>query len=124
MAVSDGYIRLTFADFCALRLSQCMAWRDMALLDELRDSGLPVEQAGYCEWSSEETEKKISLGWAWFRPNPDASPMVAPGGISSNMMLCSHAGYDLGMATTEQLLMSWLAGQPWQLGLPEPLASS
>ncbi|TPG83196.1 DUF4902 domain-containing protein [Pseudomonas mandelii] len=118
MLAPDGYIRMTFTDFCTLSLKQNLAWPDTALLEELRDLGVCVESAGYCEWAGERTIPRVSLGWAWVRHSHAQPPVLAPGGISSNVMLRNPYGYDLGAKLTEELLASWLQSQPWQGGVP------
>lgn len=120
MLTPDGYIRMTFSDFCTLSLKQDIAWPDPSLLEELRGLGVSVESAGYCEWAGDRTIPRVSLGWGWLRHANTAAPVLAPGGISSNVMLRTPNGYDLGAKLTEELLASWLHSQPWQGGVPQP----
>lgn len=114
MFVSDGYIRLTYADFCTLSLQRHMVWQDPGLVDELREQGLDARVAGYCEWVSVSLEPKVSLGWAWFVAPRGRAVMLAPGGISANIMLCTDTGAALGVRQTAQLLHGWLSSQAWQ----------
>jgi len=54
-------------------------------------------------------------------PNSTERHALAPGGISSNLMLRTKTGYDLGPRETTELLSDWISGQPWQAGLPRPI---
>lgn len=114
MFASDGYIRLTYSDFCALPMRSHLAWQDGALLNELREQGVPAETAGYCEWVSRLPNVPVSIGWAWFISESGADMGLAPGGLSCNLMLCNEHGSDLGAHATEELLTRWLASTPWK----------
>ena len=87
------------------------------LYAELVEGGIRPRAAGYCEWISEKIQPRISIGWAWFLPNSTERHALAPGGISSNLMLRTKTGYDLGPRETKELLRDWLSGQHWQAGL-------
>ncbi|WP_158228862.1 DUF4902 domain-containing protein [Chitinimonas sp. BJB300] len=110
----DGLIRLTFADLCSTPIKQLMVWQDTDLLNELKDWGIKPSIAGFCEWVSETTAPQISIGWAWFLPSTTERPILAPGGVSSNVMLRTQTGYDLGSQKTAELLLAWVTGLEWQ----------
>ncbi len=110
----DGYIRLTFSELCALSMQQHMVWQDSDLRKELCEQGVQASVAGYCEWVSSHFSPQVSIGWAWFRTASCAAIMLAPGGISCNIMLCSKAGVDLGARQTADILIGWLSSQSWQ----------
>lgn len=111
---SEGYIRMTFADFCTLPMQRHLIWQDSQLVEELREQGVDALAAGYCEWVSAIGEPKVSLGWAWFLASTASAVMLAPGGISCNVMLCAESGHALGVQQTSALLLDWLSSQRWQ----------
>ncbi len=114
MSAPDGYIRLTYAAFCALPMRSHLAWQDGELLNELREQGVQAKVAGYCEWVSRVPNIPVSIGWAWFISESGADVGLAPGGVSCNLMLCTEHGCDLGANTTAELLTRWLASMPWK----------
>jgi len=109
----DGYIRITFDAFSSLNFQQKRAWEDKELREDLLVEDIPASCAGYCEWATDETPHQISVGWAWFSV-ADGRIFVAPGGISSNVMLVTQTSFDLGMHRTNELLQTWLSGETWQ----------
>jgi Domain of unknown function (DUF4902) len=109
----DGYIRLTFDAFSSLNFQRKLAWEDDGLQQDLIVDDIPASCAGYCEWATEDAPAKVSIGWAWFSL-ADGRTFVAPGGMSSNVMLVTATGYDLGTHKTSELLHAWLAREPWQ----------
>lgn len=109
-----GYIRLTYPQFCALQFPRRLSFEDDDLRRELIDQALPAFCAGYCDWVDDTTAVQVSVGWAWFVADRDATQQLAPGGFSSNIMFVSLDGVDLGTAKTNELLANWLAGIPWQ----------
>lgn len=111
----DGYVRLTFDAFIRLTFGQRSMWEDAELASELRAADVPAAQAGYCEWSTQ-GRVVVSLGWGWFRSGRGPR-FVAPGGVSSNLMLITPMHYDLGTRGTGDLLRSWLSGVNWWPGL-------
>jgi hypothetical protein len=115
----DGYIRITFDAFSSLNFQRKLAWEDKGLRHDLIVDDIPASCAGYCEWATDETPDQVSIGWAWFSL-ADGRIFIAPGGISSNVMLVTQASYDLGMHKTNELLQAWLAGEVWQPNAPEP----
>lgn len=110
----DGYIRLTFDAFLNLHFSRKLAWEDEELQQDLIVGDVPASCAGYCEWATADVHQ-VSIGWAWF-DGADGRRYIAPGGISSNLMLVTPACYDLGMHRTAELLQAWLSGESWQTG--------
>jgi hypothetical protein len=111
----DGYVRMTFEVFTGLEFTLRKSWEDGTLTDDLRCEGIEARHAGYCEWQTDATQA-VSMGWAWFE-RPDGRLAVAPGGISTNVMLVTpKTSYDLGQAKTEELLQAWLDGERWQPG--------
>lgn len=110
----DGYIRITFDAFSSLDFRERRAWEDPELCDELVQEDVPAFHAGYCEWATERLPDQVSIGWAWFR-SADGRTLLAPGGISSNVMFVAGGFHDLGPHRTHELLQSWLTGEPWQL---------
>jgi hypothetical protein len=107
----DGYFRVTFDNLRNMPFPRRWAFEDSNLVNELRDLHLDVERAGYCEW---EGPNSMSLGFGWIAIAGGERVLLAPGGVSSNVMLTSTKGYDLGPDTTEHILGSWLSGQLWQ----------
>ncbi len=110
----DGYIRLTFHQFCSLQFSHRLTMNDDDLRDELLEQDVPAFSAGYCEWRDISTSVQTSVGWAWFVTADDTPELLAPGGLSSNVMITSVGGNDLGTAKTDELLRAWLSSQRWQ----------
>ncbi|MEO5622239.1 MAG: DUF4902 domain-containing protein [Dokdonella sp.] len=110
----DGYIRLTFQQFCALQFSHRLTMNDDDLRDELLEQDVPAFGAGYCEWRDISTPVQISVGWAWFVTADDTPQLLAPGGLSSNVMITSAGGNDLGTGKTDELLRAWLSSLRWQ----------
>ncbi len=112
---ADGYVRLQFNAFCALAFEQRTLFADEDLRDELIDEDLPVFTAGYCEWSDASSGVIVTVGWAWFTTEAFGTKYMAPGGVSSNVMLLSRERHDLGMRRTQELLTAWLVSKPWQI---------
>ena len=110
----DGYIRLTFQRFCTLQFSERLMINDDDLRNELLEQNVPAFGAGYCDWLDVSTSVQVSVGWAWFVTARHAQQLLAPGGLSSNVMLTSPDGNDLGTAKTDELLNAWLSSQRWQ----------
>lgn len=108
----DGYIRLTFEAFASLNFQRKLVWQDKDLQQELIVEDVPASCAGYCEWATE-SALQVSIGWAWFGV-ADGRRFIAPGGISSNVMLVTQTRYDLGTHRTDELLRAWLSGESWQ----------
>lgn len=111
---ADGYVRLTFAQFCALAFSKRETIEDEDLRQELLDQDFPVLSAGYCNWLDESTPVQVTVGWAWFCTACDEPQLLAPGGINSNVMFISLGGNDLGTVLTDGLLKAWLSARTWQ----------
>jgi hypothetical protein len=112
---TDGYVRLQFSTFCDLPFEQRSLIPDDDLRDELLAENLPVSTAGYCEWADASSPVLISVGWAWFTTEAFGTKYMAPGGVSSNVMLISRDLADLGMQRTQELLTAWLVGTSWQI---------
>ena len=110
----DGYIRLTFQRFCRLSFSQRLTITDDDLRTDLLAQDVPAYSAGYCDWIDVSTSVHVSVGWAWFATDQGAPQLLAPGGMSSNVMITSLDGQDLGPAKTDELLKAWLSSQKWQ----------
>ncbi len=110
----NGYIRLTYAQFCGLHFPKRLFIEDDDLRRELVDQALPAFCAGYCDWVDDTTTVQVSIGWAWFIAATDFRQRLAPGGFSSNVMFVSLEGVDLGVAKTNELLETWLSGIAWQ----------
>ena len=110
----DGYIRMTLQRLSELYFAQRTSITDDDLRNELRDQDVPAYQAGFCDWISVGAATHVCIGWAWFTVGRDAAVLLAPGGISTNVMLTSQDGRDLGMAKTNELISAWLSSQPWQ----------
>ncbi|MBB6241118.1 MULTISPECIES: DUF4902 domain-containing protein [unclassified Rhodanobacter] len=108
----DGYIRMTFEVFSRLNFIRKLSWEDHNLIENLIPEGIQASCAGYCEWATSGTHH-VSIGWAWFAL-PDGRQFMAPGGISSNVMLVTQNRYDLGMERTSELLSTWLSTEQWQ----------
>jgi hypothetical protein len=111
---ADGYIRLTFSTFLAIQFDHRLAWLDNDLRNELVLEDVPAFRAGYCEWVAAAGPPQVSVGWAWFALSNDGQVFLAPGGISSNVMVVNSRGHDLGMRKTDALLHAWLSSHPWQ----------
>ena len=109
----DSYIRITFDTFSSLDFRHRRAWEDRELCEELILEDVPACRAGYCEWATDGSTDAVSMGWGWFRL-ADGRTLLAPGGISSNIMLVARSSHDLGMHRTNALLQSWLTGEHWQ----------
>lgn len=111
---NNGYIRLTYPQFCTLHFPKRLSIEDDDVRRELIDQALPAFCAGYCDWVDDTTAVQVSIGWAWFIADDSATQQLAPGGFSSNVMFISLEGADLGVAKTNELLENWLAGISWQ----------
>ena len=110
---ADGYVRLPLSSLMALSFTHRVAWLDNELLNELRAENVPALEAGYCEWNTADAQQ-VSLGWAWFTVCANGVTLLAPGGISSNVMLIDAKSRDMGANQTESLLRAWLASLEWQ----------
>jgi len=110
---ADGYVRLPLSSLMALSFTHRIAWRDDDLLNELREENVPALEAGYCEWVTADAHQ-VSLGWAWFTVCASGTTLLAPGGISSNVMLIDAKSRDMGANQTDSLLRAWLASVEWQ----------
>lgn len=111
---ADGYVRLTFPQFCRLKFLTRQSFDDDDLRRELLESNVPALSAGYCDWLDESTSVRISVGWAWFTVHHALPQMLAPGGVSSNVMLTTSDGCDLGPTRTDELLQAWLSTRVWE----------
>ncbi|MEP6906404.1 MAG: DUF4902 domain-containing protein [Pseudoxanthomonas sp.] len=109
----DGYVRITFEALSQVAFTKKHAWEDGRLQEDFVHDDIPACRAGYCEWTAEYTVQQISIGWAWFG-SQDGRIFLAPGGLSSNVMLVTLGDFDLGVHKTGELLHAWLSGQPWQ----------
>ena len=112
----SGYLFFTFAEFRGLAFPHRSAFDDHDLRQELLAQGLPVVQAGFCDWIDDTTAVEVCIGWAWYRCIGDACERLAPGGFSRNVMFTRRDGRSLGARGTERLLHAWLASRPWQGG--------
>jgi hypothetical protein len=110
----NGYIRLTYDRFCALRFPKRFVIEDDDLRRELADQEVPAFCAGFCDWVDDTSIAHVSVGWAWFIAATDSAQRLAPGGFSSNVMFVSVEGVDLGVVETNKLLENWLSGISWQ----------
>ncbi|MNG03718.1 hypothetical protein D3C84_868090 [compost metagenome] len=117
----DQLVRLSYAELSGLSFQPSLAWVDTSLTVELKELGLPVAYAGYSEWECQGFVPKLSIGWSWFKETFSGKALIAPGGISCNIMLRSPRGYDLGADITQQLLLTWLSRQRLKSQLPESL---
>lgn len=111
---NNGYIRITYPQFCTLRFPKRVSIEDDDVRRELIDQAVPAFCAGYCDWVDDTTAVQVSVGWAWFITDDSATQQLAPGGFCSNVMFISLEGVDLGVAKTNELLENWLAGISWQ----------
>ncbi len=111
----DGYVRITFESFSHLAFTNRLRWEDDGLQKDLAAEDIPATRAGYCEWATDKQPCCVSLGWAWFGV-ADGPMLLAPGGVSSNVMFITKEGYDLGSRQTGELLQSWLSAKAWQFG--------
>jgi hypothetical protein len=111
---ANGYIRLTYAAFCGLHFPKRLVIEDDDLRRDLVDQEVPAFCAGYCDWVDDTTNVQVSIGWAWFIADHNATQQLAPGGFSSNVMFVSGEGTDLGITKTNELLETWLSGISWQ----------
>ncbi len=117
----DQLVRLSYPELIGLSFQPCLAWIDTSLTAELKEFGLPVAYAGYSEWECQDSAPKLSISWNWFKEAFSGKVLIAPGGISCNMMLRSPRGYDLGSDMTQQLLFIWISRQGLQCRLPASL---
>jgi len=97
-----------------LIFSQRLTIADDDLRGELLAQDVPAYCAGYCDWIDISTAVHVSVGWAWFTTEQGSPRLLAPGGLSSNVMMMSPDGEDLGPAKTDELLKAWLSSQSWQ----------
>lgn len=111
----DGYVRITYESFSQLAFTNRLTWEDDGLQKDLVAEDIPAARAGYCEWATDDQPCCISLGWAWFGL-ADGPILLAPGGVSSNVMFVTPKGYDLGSRQTGELLQCWLSATAWQAG--------
>ncbi|WP_158883505.1 DUF4902 domain-containing protein [Rhodanobacter sp. L36] len=112
----DGYVRITFDALAQVVFSERHAWEDESLREDLAHEDVPALRAGYCEWSASGTARQISIGWAWF-VSQTGRVLLAPGGLSTNLMLVGSQRFDLGCKKTNELLHAWLSGVAWQTTL-------
>jgi hypothetical protein len=102
----DGYVRMTLDRFALLDFPQKLSWIDASLCDELLLDGIFASVAGRSEWSTN-CACKITIGWVWFER--DGRRVIAPGGISGNVMLVDPTMQDFGPARTSLILEAWLS---------------
>ncbi len=110
---NDGYIRMSFERFCALRFATRKTFFDEGLRRDLEAEDVPARVAGFCEWVDLSNRVPVSVEWAWFRADEQGAVMLAPGGISTNVMLTA-GDRDLGVARTNELMRGWLSKTDWQ----------
>ncbi|MDR3443925.1 hypothetical protein DyAD56_11035 [Dyella sp. AD56] len=108
----DGYQRLTFQDLQLLKFKDLMAFEDPTLCSQLNAEGIAASIAGFCEKLALHGDAQVSIGWAWFCIK-DCNKWLAPGGVSSNIMLVDASGYDLGVKPTSDVLSDWISSQAW-----------
>lgn len=109
----DGYIRLPFSSFSSLQFVHLYTDHDPALCDELIAQSIPVNSAGFSECISA-TTPSISLGWAWYIHAHSNLLMLAAEPVRSNVMIIDMHGYDVGSATTSELISEWLQYCDWR----------
>ncbi|WP_397458441.1 DUF4902 domain-containing protein [Pseudomonas asplenii] len=117
----DQLVRLSYPELIDLSFQPYLAWIDTSLTAELKEFGLPVAYAGYSEWECQDSAPKLSISWNWFKEAFSGKVLIAPGGISCNIMLRTPRGYDLGPDMTQQLLLVWISRQGLECKLPEGL---
>ncbi|WP_338844956.1 DUF4902 domain-containing protein [Massilia sp. W12] len=109
----DGYIRLSFSTFSSLPFVHLFTGCDPDLQDELQEQTILAESAGFSECVST-TTPSISLGWTWYRHGESNCLLLAPEPVRSNVMIVDMHGYDVGQATTSDLISHWLQYCDWQ----------
>ena len=109
----DGYIRLSFPSFSLLPFVHVFTERDANLQYELLEQTIFAELAGFSECIST-TTPSISFGWAWYVQSESNSLQLAPEPVRSNVMIVDMQGYDVGVATTSELILQWLQYCDWQ----------
>jgi len=112
----DGYVRMSLQRLCELPFVAQQVFVDEDMLKDLQHQDVPAVRAGFCEWADTTLGVNISIGWAWFSPTQvaDLNVMLAPGGISTNVMLTAADGRDVGRTKTNELLVAWLTGRDWR----------
>nr|WP_235366441.1 DUF4902 domain-containing protein [Burkholderia pseudomallei] len=115
----DGYVRLSLPQLARVSLAPICAAADDQILSELWDLGIGALRAGYCEWIDAHGAAPTTLGWSWF-VDVERIWRIVPDSLTSNLMIISAKGYDVGPANTRQCLLNWLTKFDWR-GLLVPL---
>jgi hypothetical protein len=112
----DGYVRLTLAAFCAIRLTHLLSELD-ADISPPRSSASGACLAsivGYTEWASQ-TPPALSLGWDWRIATCGTQVRYErEGEVRSNVMLVDARRRDLGAMATGVLLCDAVDTLGWE----------
>jgi len=121
---SDGYVRISLADLGKLTLQLLFADSDPDIEAQLTASGLTLRQAGYCEWIGSVDNAHITLGLDLLTLDDQPRPIMAPGGIGTNVKIISQSGYDLQPELSHTLLSEALKSKGWEEKLSRHLGKS
>jgi len=112
--LDTGYIYLTVDELCAGALVHLISGVDQECGLACAAGATATAITGYTEWVSQ-GERILTLGWDWqMQAIGDAVFLQRVGPPSSNLMLQSPAGRDLGHAQTVALLNDYVDGFDWQ----------
>lgn len=108
----DGYVRLPLPQLALLSLTPICVDVDDAILSEIWDLKIAALRAGYCEWAETHLWAAVTLGWSWFVDIQNTMRIV-PDSITSNLMITSIEGYDLGPLDSKTCIQNWIATLDW-----------
>ena len=112
--VDTGYIYLTVDELCAGALVHLISGVDQECPLRIATGATATAITGYTEWISQ-GERILTLGWDWqMHTIGDAVRLQRVGPPSSNLMLQSPSGRDLGHARTVELLNAYVDAFDWQ----------
>jgi len=112
--LDTGYIYLTVDELCARALVHLISGVDQECGLTCAAGATATAITGYTEWVCH-GERVLTLGWDWqMHAIGDAVRLQRVGPPSSNLMLQSAAGRDLGHDHTIALLNDFVDGFDWQ----------
>jgi hypothetical protein len=109
-----GYIYLTFAQLQEVCLVHLISGMDEDGGPDQLDAAVATAITGYTEWISE-GNVTITIGWDWqMLPDKKTIRLYRVSEPSSNLMLQSANGIDLGPKKTTILLETFIDGINWE----------
>ncbi len=105
---SDGFVRMTVAEFHALQFRLHMCLIDAKLLEDFWQVGIPAVNAGYYELICDEFSPVVSVGCAWYVSAGRCDVTVGRDDLNTNVMLQDASGADYGARGSREMVQDWL----------------